>query len=112
MAKPSPRRFPPPWSIDEYNDACFIVKDADGHALGYVYFEEEPGRQTAAAHQGRGAAAGGELRKVAGVAERHSAAAAFGTRLIILTAADLFEYSIRASLGHPLCRCFCRRCSR
>jgi hypothetical protein len=43
-----PRRFPPPWSIEEYNDACFIVKDADGHALGYFYFEEEPGRQTAA----------------------------------------------------------------
>jgi hypothetical protein len=24
------RRFPPPWTIPEYNDACFIVKDADG----------------------------------------------------------------------------------
>jgi hypothetical protein len=45
---PSPRRFPPPWSIEEYNDACFIVKDADGQALGYFYFEEEPGRRTAA----------------------------------------------------------------
>jgi hypothetical protein len=44
----SARRFPPPWSIDEYNDACFIVKDADGQALGYFYFEEEPGRRSAA----------------------------------------------------------------
>ena len=34
-----PRRFPPPWSIDEHKDACFIVKDATGHALAYVYFE-------------------------------------------------------------------------
>jgi hypothetical protein len=42
------RRFPLPWSIDEYNDACFIVKDATGHALAYFYFEEEPGRRSAA----------------------------------------------------------------
>ena len=43
-----PRRFPPPWSIEEYNNACFIVKDAAGQALAYVYFEDEPGRQSAA----------------------------------------------------------------
>jgi hypothetical protein len=40
------RRFPPPWSIEELNDACFIVRDHDGQAL--VYFEEEPGRRSAA----------------------------------------------------------------
>jgi len=45
---PEPRRFPPPWSIDELNQACFIVKDADGQALAYVYFEEQPGRRAAA----------------------------------------------------------------
>ena len=22
-----PRRFPPPWTVDEMNDACFIVRD-------------------------------------------------------------------------------------
>ena len=33
------RSFPPPWTIDEANDACFIVKDHNGHALAYVYFE-------------------------------------------------------------------------
>jgi hypothetical protein len=27
-----PRRFPPPWSVEE-TDACFIVRDANGHAL-------------------------------------------------------------------------------
>ena len=37
------RRFPPPWSVEETN-ACFIVRDANGQALAYVYFEEEPGR--------------------------------------------------------------------
>ena len=44
----TPRRFPPPWTIDEHNNACFIVKDATGQALGYVYFEDEPGRRSAA----------------------------------------------------------------
>jgi hypothetical protein len=24
---PSPRRFPPPWTLEENNDACFIVRD-------------------------------------------------------------------------------------
>ena len=45
---PSARRFPPPWTVDERNDACFIVKDATGQALGYFYFEDEPGRRSAA----------------------------------------------------------------
>jgi hypothetical protein len=42
------RRFPPPWTIDEANDACFIVRDCNGQALAYVYFEEEPRRRSAA----------------------------------------------------------------
>jgi hypothetical protein len=42
------RRFPPPWTLDEQNDACFIIRDRHGQALAYVYFEDEPGRQTAA----------------------------------------------------------------
>jgi hypothetical protein len=44
---PTARRFLP-WTIEEYNNACFIVKDATGQALGYFYFEEEPGRRSAA----------------------------------------------------------------
>jgi hypothetical protein len=39
-----PRRFPPPWSIDEHPES-FIVKDAGGQPLAYVYFEDEPQRQ-------------------------------------------------------------------
>ena len=27
---------------------CYIVRDADGHALAYVHFEDEPGRRSAA----------------------------------------------------------------
>ena len=42
------RRFPPPWSVEDKNDACYIVRDRDGHALAYVYYEEEPGRRSAA----------------------------------------------------------------
>jgi hypothetical protein len=41
------RRFRPPWSVDETH-ACFTVRDANGQALAYVYYEEEPGRRTAA----------------------------------------------------------------
>jgi hypothetical protein len=34
---------PPPWSAEEEMDACFIVRDHNGQALAYVYFEDEPG---------------------------------------------------------------------
>jgi hypothetical protein len=42
------RRFPPPWSVEGYNDACFIVRDGNGRQLAHVYFEEGPGRRSAA----------------------------------------------------------------
>ncbi len=42
------RRFPPPWTIEEANDACFVVRDNTGQALAYGYFEDEPGRRSAA----------------------------------------------------------------
>ena len=41
------RRFPPPWTAEE-TDACFIIRDRNGQALAYVYFEDEPGRRSAA----------------------------------------------------------------
>ena len=44
---PSARRFQPPWVLDGHPE-CFIVHDANGHALAYVYFEEEPGQRSAA----------------------------------------------------------------
>jgi hypothetical protein len=40
------RRFPPPWEIDD-NGASFILRDHNGQAP-YVYYEEEPGRRSAA----------------------------------------------------------------
>jgi len=41
------RRFPLPWSVEEL-EACFIVKDSAGQKLAFVYFEDEPGRRSAA----------------------------------------------------------------
>jgi hypothetical protein len=41
------RRFPPPWSVEEL-EACYIVKDQAGQKLAFIYFENEPGRRSAA----------------------------------------------------------------
>jgi hypothetical protein len=38
---PPPRRFPPPWSIEE-RASCYVVREANGQALSYFYYEEEP----------------------------------------------------------------------
>jgi endo-1,4-beta-D-glucanase Y len=41
------RRFRSPWTFEDHNNACFIVKDATGFAIAYVYYEDETGRRTA-----------------------------------------------------------------
>jgi len=44
-------RFPPPWTVDEpdkLDRRCFIVRDGNGQALAYVYFEGELGARGAA----------------------------------------------------------------
>ena len=35
------RHFPEPWFVEEL-DACFVVKDLNGQALAYMYFEKSP----------------------------------------------------------------------
>jgi hypothetical protein len=42
------RRFPPPWTIEENNDACFIVRDSTGRLWGISTSRDEPGRRSAA----------------------------------------------------------------
>jgi hypothetical protein len=59
-----PRRFPPPWDIEEFGRSCFIVRDNNGQALAYVYFEPEPGRRTAANLMTRD-----EARRIANIAK-------------------------------------------
>ena len=39
-----PRRFPPPWRVEEITES-FYIRDDNGQALAYVYFEDEPGRR-------------------------------------------------------------------
>jgi hypothetical protein len=34
--------------IEENDQSCFLIRDNNGQALAYVYFENEPGRRTAA----------------------------------------------------------------
>jgi K+/H+ antiporter YhaU regulatory subunit KhtT len=40
------RRFAPPWSVEEHEGGeSFIIRDSNGQALAYIYFEDEPVRQ-------------------------------------------------------------------
>ncbi len=41
------RRFPPPWFVEQ-QEACFFVRDHNGQALTYIYYEDEPRRRSAA----------------------------------------------------------------
>jgi hypothetical protein len=39
--------IPPAWTPEEQS-ARFVVRDSNGQQLAYVYFEDEPGRRSAA----------------------------------------------------------------
>jgi hypothetical protein len=41
-------RFPPPWSAEEVTTNCFVGTDVNGQKLAYIYYENEPGRRSAA----------------------------------------------------------------
>ena len=61
------RRFPLPWSVEDIG-VVFVLKDGSGQRLAYVYFEEEPGRRSAAKLHSKGEARqSGEYRAVARV---------------------------------------------
>ena len=41
------RRFPAPWSA-EFQPNYYVVRDANGQKIAYIYYECEPGRRSAA----------------------------------------------------------------
>ena len=41
------RRFPGPWSA-EVQPNYYVVRDANGEQIAYIYYECEPGRRSAA----------------------------------------------------------------
>ncbi|MGC2081625.1 MAG: hypothetical protein WA728_37520 [Xanthobacteraceae bacterium] len=41
------RRFLPAWSVEDIG-AAYVVKDSSGQKLGYFYYEDQPGRRSAA----------------------------------------------------------------
>ena len=41
------RRFPPPWSA-ELQPNYYVVRDANGQQISYVYYSNEPDRRSAA----------------------------------------------------------------
>jgi hypothetical protein len=44
------RSFPSPWSSEEHS-AYFVIRDHNGRALAYVYYETEPRRRSDAKQQ-------------------------------------------------------------
>ena len=36
------RRFPPPWTVEEYRGISYIIRDANNFPVAYVYFESGP----------------------------------------------------------------------
>src|SRR6516165_2119854 len=43
----SPRRFPSPWSA-ELQPNYYVVRDADGQQIAYIYYSNDPDRRAAA----------------------------------------------------------------
>lgn len=41
---PEQERLTTPWTFEEHGES-FVVKDANGQHLTYLYFEDEPGRR-------------------------------------------------------------------
>ena len=63
------RRFPAPWTVEEYRGISYFVRDADNFAVAYVYFAKaSSGRPD---DEGRGEKGRGRHRQVARVIAGH-----------------------------------------
>ena len=49
MTESKRRRFPPPWTIEELRE-LFVIHDASGQPVAYVYFDDKPRRQMSPRH--------------------------------------------------------------
>jgi hypothetical protein len=47
------RRYPGPWKVQEHTES-YVVTDASGQPLAYIYFEDEPQRQMTTRRIGQG----------------------------------------------------------
>jgi hypothetical protein len=79
------RRFPAPWTVEEYRGISYIVRDANNFPVAYVYFESEPGRRAAAKlmtkDEARKIAAGiAKLPELLGVEQREGGNSLFQRR--------------------------------
>jgi hypothetical protein len=52
------RRFPPPWTGEEYRGISYIVRDANRFAVAYVYFESQTAANLMTKDEARKIAAG------------------------------------------------------
>lgn len=46
------RRYPAPWKVEEHRES-YAVLDATGRQLVFIYFEDEPQRQTIMRRMGK-----------------------------------------------------------
>ena len=88
------RRFPPPWSIVE-NPESFVVTDATGQPLNYIYFEDESGR--------------GQLRPAAHSAQAERATCTVVAGVLGSTDGPPLSRDRLRPQGQAFIRCRCRR---
>lgn len=50
MPQMADRSFPPPWSSEEHS-GYFVIRDNNGRALAYVYYDTKPRRRSDAKQQ-------------------------------------------------------------
>jgi hypothetical protein len=97
---PAARRYPPPWTIEEHNNACFIGKDATGQALGYFYLPVtaaglDPLRVWMLARQRRS----GKTRREFGVGHRAHPGQSAVTPEDVASALDVLASRVRRDRG-------------